>query len=247
MDKKDKRRTAMAKRLRTLNETFSSERDVHYGGILHSLQCSLYALHMGNHPEFLERLADLEEDRDNRLVELYLWERYQTEQAEQQYSQDLEQATAEYSQMLQLVKDKLRARLENQRKRLNEDRSLLDIANDHSFFLSCLNTAAPTRSAQLSSAERRSLRRRDLGDEFSGLSGNESRSRRARATTASTNNASDFETATDRDLEGLLHDFDTPSARHVSKSYQGVKVLKPEEAQGDLSLIRENVKRFRSH
>lgn len=248
----------MALRLRQLDGAFESERDIHYNEMLHTLQTSLYALHQGTNPEFLERLADLEEHRDNRLTELYLWERYQTEQAQKQYEEEKEQANAEYEHTMQLVKEKLRARLESYRKRLSEDRALLDVANDHAFFLTAasavgggMNGSGASASGRLdraflSASDRRSLRRREFTEDLSGLSGNEGgtatggrSSRRARNATNS-----DAETGTDRgDLDSVLKDLDAPPARHVTKSYQGVKTLRFEDGLADLAAIRDQVKR----
>lgn len=261
--KRDRRRHNMALRLRQLDGAFESERDIHYNEMLHSLQASLYALHQGTNPEFLERLADLEERRDNRLTELYLWERYQTEQAQKQYDEEQETANAEYEHTMQLVKEKLRARLETYRKRLSEDRALLDVANDHSFFLASATavggalgggaagvggagSSAGSRLDRglLSASDRRSLRRRDFGDDLSGLSGNEGTAGGRSTRRARNANDSDADTGTDRrDLDSVLKDLDAPPTRHVTKSYQGVKTLRFEEGLADLAMIRDQVKR----
>lgn len=240
LSKRDKYHQNILAKLQQLYNSFDSNRDGQYAEMLHSLQTSLYSLHVGTNAEYREKLADLEEYRDNRLVELKLWEEYQVAQAELQYKEEIEAATTEHEEMMQLVKDKLHARLEFQRKRLMEDRALLDISSDHTFFLTAANPASKARS-NFSGSERRSSRRRDLGDEASGLSGNESHGRIGRSSTQ----FSDVDTGTDRDLDAVLRDFDRPPARNVSKSYQGVKTLKYEEGLADLALINDGVKKLK--
>jgi len=119
-----------------------------------------------------------------------------------------------------------------------------------------------------SGLERRSLRRRGADmmgyEELSGPSGGEgaagsggavanggSTGTRRRGAGASgvgyrTAGGSDIDAFSDRDLEGVLFkDKDAPTTRHSSKSYQGVKALKPEEAVEDINLIRSAIKRAR--
>lgn len=251
--RRDKRRNNIAARLRSLNEVFEQDRNQQYSELLDSLRRSLYALHAGSDTEYLEKLGDLQEFRDNRLMELYLWAQYQTEQAENQYNEDVEQATSNYESMLHTAKDKLRARLEQQRKRLFDDRSLLDISTDHSFFAAAANPGAAgnhhtpsTRAAVaavssgLTAAERRNLRRRDYADELSGVSGNEGSSPSRRGVRGV--GGSDTDTAgaaTDREIDAVFKDFDTTRPRHATKSYQGVKTLKYEEGLQDIAAIHD--------
>ncbi|KAF5099555.1 hypothetical protein D0Z03_000987 [Geotrichum reessii] len=103
--------------------------------MLHALQSTLSSLHAGTNPEFLEKLADLEEQRDQELLRLRLWEDYRIERTETEYQREVEAANEEYGRLTLLVKERLMERLENQRKSLREDKALLDIANDHMVFL----------------------------------------------------------------------------------------------------------------
>lgn len=184
----------MIQRLDELGDMFQHERDLHYSETLQTLQMTLFTLHVGRNEEFLEQIADFEEARDEGLVTQYLWEKYQLEASEREYEEAVAAANEEHDSMTQMVKERLMARLESQKKKLSEDRALLDIANDHSFSLSQgpLASLAPPGSpggaGGLSSGfERRSLRgtRRDYGEE-SGMSGGEG------AGTRSTFMASDY-------------------------------------------------------
>lgn len=149
MPKRDKRRQGIAFRLHQISDLFEMERDFHYQEMLHTLQSTLYSLHMGDNAKFLEALADIEETRDEDMLSLYLWEKYQTESCENIYEREVEIANREYEEKTQLVKERLIARLEAQKKKLSEDKALLDVANDHSFFLSGHSVA--TRSKDSSS------------------------------------------------------------------------------------------------
>ncbi|ANB14664.1 Sds3p [Sugiyamaella lignohabitans] len=363
--KRDKRRQTLAAKLDQITDMFENERDFHYSEMLRTLQSTLYSLHVGDNPEFLEELTDLEEVRDEQLVMLYLWEKYQIERADHEYNQDVELANEEHRQMTDMVKEKLMAKLESQRRKLSEDKTLLDIANDHSFFLSSsglyhsernsakdvnsdygggsstagaflyppgspsgrdfrdgggMSTRAAAGSGSAAAAaigaggggsggtgygiggyggtglnghvnglgaggegfssqsgmERRALRRRGgAAYDDSGLSGGEgsggaggtgtggATSTRRRGAYHGTlngsgaantngyrtnNGGSDMETAaafSDRDLEGMLFskDREAPTTRHSSKAYHGVRVLKPEEAQEDIDLLRASIRR----
>lgn len=267
--KRDKRRHNMAARLWLLNDSFDSERDAYYNKMLYNLQKSLYDLHSGADAELREHLVDLEEYRDNRLAELYLWEQYQLEQAQKQYDEEVEAAKASYEHMLQLVKDKLRSRLETQRKQLAEDRSLVDIATDHTFFLQAANPGGPPLSSSsapigtavgptlggigmpLTGAERRSMRRRghEVAEDFSSLSGNESSTapRRGRHGQSGADSDADSAAPGSDALDSVLKDLDRPHQRHITKSYQGVKTLKNDEGLADLAQINEYARQLRHH
>lgn len=134
--KRDKSRQRIALRINYISEQFEADRDVHYREMLHALQSTLSSLHSGKNEEFLEQLADIEEHRDAELTRLNLWEAYQIDCAEQEYQREIAAANEEYTKLTLLVKERLMTRLETQRKRLREDKALLDIANDHMVFLS---------------------------------------------------------------------------------------------------------------
>ncbi|CAN6653470.1 transcriptional regulatory protein Sds3p [Trichomonascus vanleenenianus] len=262
--KRDKRRQTMASRYVQLNEAFETDRDIHYRQMLHTLQTTLTSLHTGANAEFQERLHDIEERRDYELVKLRLYEQYLIERAEGEYHKQVEQAHEEHEQMMQMVKERLMSRLEAQRKKLREDKALLDIANDHSVFLSYdrggppastdNNTAAglapgSPQNGGASSDHRRRRRRQEMSaaatyDELSALSGDgkSSQPKRARGSGGNRTGASD---GSDRDvLEGVLFakERDVPTTRHTSRSYQGVPPLKPDEAMEDIALIRSLIK-----
>lgn len=134
--KRDKRRQGIALRINYISERFEADRDIHYREMLHTLQSTLSSLHSGTNEEVLEQLADIEEKRDQELTRLNLWESYQIDRTEQEYQREIASANEEYTNLTLLVKERLMARLEAQRKRLREDKALLDIANDHMVFLS---------------------------------------------------------------------------------------------------------------
>jgi hypothetical protein len=260
--KRDRRRQTISNRLGQIEETFEAERDLQYREMLHGLQTTLSSLHGGVNPEFLEEVADIEEKRDYELTRLELWEQYQIDRTLTEYQREVEQAEQEYKQMMQMVRDRLVGRLEAQRKKLREDKALLDIANDHSVFLDSQHQGNGNGTTLLAPGspglDRRNTRRRgeNTHDELSGMSGAETtattKSRRggggrSGAGNKSTAGPSDIEGLSDRDLEGVLfaRERDAPSTRHTSRSFQGVSVLKADDALQDLALIRSSNKRKR--
>ena len=215
------------------------------------MQSRLFALHNDTDTVYKEKLADLEEQRDYRLTELYLWEHYQIEMANKQYKEDINSAIASYENMIKVVKDKLKSRLESQRKRLAEDRSILSISSDQNFFSSALNSTIPTSPgmaiAALSGAERRTLRRRDvnLNSDVSGLSGTETTSsKRGYNNVSDDSGLSGTNANTDRGEFELLKDLDNPRSRGAAKSYNGVKALRNEEGASDLAEIAESIRQL---
>lgn len=202
LSRKDKRRQSAAVKLFQINEMFETNKDFQYREVLRSLQSALYTLHVGDNQEFLDEITNIEETRDEGLVTLYLWEQYQIECSRREYERDVESANAEHQQMTQLVRGKLMSRLEAQRKKLNEDKALLDIANDHSLSFDSYgkghNSSSKHNNNHTShtnlpgsppysggegggSGSRRSTRRRREiqggYEDYSGLSGGESTSR----------------------------------------------------------------------
>lgn len=134
--RRDKRRQTIAGRVAHISKSFEKDRDNQYREMLHTLQSTLSSLHTGKNGEFQEQLTDIEELRDQELLRLNLWEAYQIERTEQEYQREIAAANDEYNRMTQLVKERLMARLEAQRKKLREEKAYLDIANENNMFLS---------------------------------------------------------------------------------------------------------------
>ncbi|KAG5363215.1 Transcriptional regulatory protein [Yarrowia sp. B02] len=138
--KKDKRRQSIAYRLGHISDMFESDRDRHYRDMLRTLQNTLSSLHAGSNMDFLEKLVDLEETRDKGLVQLKLWEQYQLDAVDSEYDAEVAVAEDDYARMVKMVQERLMSRITLQRKRLREDRAVLDIANDNMLLLSGAGT-----------------------------------------------------------------------------------------------------------
>lgn len=136
----------MSERYNSLTSLFSAQKDVIYRDSLGELQATLGSLHAGTDPGFLEQMHDLEEARDSELVTLYLNQEFLLSRAEKEYKRDVAAAMEEYENMARSVREHLLNRLESQRRKLREDRELLDIANDHSLLLSVSGYQAPPDS-----------------------------------------------------------------------------------------------------
>lgn len=222
--KRDKRRHGIAMRINYISEQFEEDRNEHYRDMLHDLQNTLASLHAGTNEGLLEQVADLEEHRDQELVRLNLWEAYQIDRAEREYEKEITQANEEYTKMTLEVKEQLLNHLEGQRKRLREDKSLLDIANDHLMYLSGSwyaeasngpgsggTTSTPNPILGLLASERRSLRRREIGsgfEELSGMSGGEGREYGSGATSTGPKRRKPLGWATGSGEDSILSDRD---------------------------------------
>ncbi len=174
---------------------FKNDRDQHYRNMLHQLQRTLASIHQGTNEFFLNELTDLEENRDEELVRLNLWEDYQRQCSDREFQIAVEQINEEHEQIIKLAKEKLYDKLEKTIKKHKEDKALIDVANDNSYFLnggfstrSNGNTESPG-SPSLSGFynDRRNLRKRGQGEDMSSnyedsvvLSGDGTGSRRRR-------------------------------------------------------------------
>ncbi|KAK9451985.1 Sds3-like-domain-containing protein [Limtongia smithiae] len=164
--KRDRRRHNLSERYTALTTQFSQQKEVLYHDMLSELQGVLSALHAGTDATLLERITDLEEERDAELVTLFLNEQFLEDRAEKEYERDVAAAEEDYANMAKAVREKLLARLETQRRKLREDKELLDIANDHAFLLSVAGYHAPgspSSSGMMGSVgeRRKNLRRRN--------------------------------------------------------------------------------------
>ncbi|KAK9471401.1 Sds3-like protein [Dipodascopsis tothii] len=260
LSKRDKRRHNFTDRIQQLSQDFITHRDLLYRNTLQELQTKLSSLHNSTDLVFIERVTDLEELRDADLVSLYLNQQFLLSRAEKEYERDVQVAEEEYETLAKSIRDRLLARLEAQRKKLQEDKEMLDIANDHSLVLSVagytLNGGGSTNSVPGSpgggSERRKNLRRRGeatssamLGA-ISELAGAKKRKRYGRgdkddvAAFWSDRDGFGFRDESDRAGE---RDRTTTSGRHRDKAFTGMSVLKNEEANEDLALIRKKRKR----
>ncbi|RUS21242.1 hypothetical protein BC937DRAFT_93233 [Endogone sp. FLAS-F59071] len=123
-----------------------------YSDKLKAFQSELRAIQDGTQPEFLERLADLEETREMMIDQKQLFRNFQIECAEKQFELETTQAEEEYmvSQWAfkairrrpkfglhsyeiiaekQGLREKMLAGVEERRRKLKEDKDNLDISN----------------------------------------------------------------------------------------------------------------------
>ncbi|RUS27220.1 Sds3-like protein [Jimgerdemannia flammicorona] len=101
-----------------------------YTDKLKAFQSELRAIQDGTQPEFLERLADLEDTRDTMIDQKRLFRNFQLECAGNQYELETKQAEEEYMAEKQGLREKMLAGVEERRKKLKEDKDNLDISND---------------------------------------------------------------------------------------------------------------------
>ncbi|KAK9452744.1 Sds3-like protein [Dipodascopsis uninucleata] len=250
--KKDKRRNNMADRYAQLNSMFTAQKDVIYRDTLQSLQTTLAALHAGTDPEYLEGITDFEEERDAELVTLFLYEQFLISRAEREYDKDVSAAEEEYLVMARSMRERLLLRLEGQRKKLKEDKEMLDIANDHSLLLSVAGYPQSPGSGSggggmMSVGERRkNLRRRGELSAIAAESGGSSKRRKRNgkdrdevAAFWSDREPLPFGNYRDDAVSGS----GSGASRHREKPFGGLSALKPEEINEDLSILRKKKKK----
>ncbi|KAJ8100514.1 Sds3-like protein [Lipomyces tetrasporus] len=266
--KRDKRRHNLVERYTHLTNAFASQKDAIYRDTLADLQTRLAALHAGTDPAFVDRLTDVEEQRDAELVALYLNEQFLVARADREYERDVAAAEEEYAAKAKSVRERLLARLESQRRRLREDKELLDIANDHSLLLnvSGYQTAPGSPSSGGSGMmgsvgeRRKNLRRR--GEIVPSAVVENGAKKRKRVGTGGTGpggggggKAGERDEIaafwSDREALPFGHHRDdgisggtvTASGRHREKPFGGMTGLKSEEANEDLAVLRKKKKK----
>lgn len=172
ISKRDRKRLQVTSRLQKLDATLLSEKDNLYGLQLHSLQNDLATLQQGNNPHLLEARESMEEDRDNELTRLRLWEEYQVKRSEIEYQLDLSTAKDNHDKMIKLIKEKLYDKLQNEIKQLKEDKLLLNLVNANSWNNSQYQPSQDATTVALNAVaghalqDRRSLRKREFGPRF---------------------------------------------------------------------------------
>ncbi|KAK9461790.1 Sds3-like-domain-containing protein [Lipomyces oligophaga] len=179
--KRDRRRHNMTERYNALQSLFASQKDSIYEETLTELQTGLAALHEGTDGLFLEKVADLEEERDAELVTLWLNYEFLLSRAEKEYRHDVDIAEEECESTARSIREALYNRLECQRKRLKEDKDLIDIANENSLLLSVdrglyhhgggsAGNDASSQTGVMGSVGERRLRRRGAAANSNGAS-----------------------------------------------------------------------------
>ncbi|KAK9375437.1 Sds3-like protein [Lipomyces chichibuensis] len=253
--KRDKRRHNLTDRYTYLTSAFASQKDAIYRDTLSDLQSKLAALHAGTDPVFLDRVTDLEEERDADLVTLYLNEGFLIARADREHECDMVAAEEEYAVKAKSVREQLLAKLESQRRKLREDKELLDIANDHSLLLSVSGYQTPGSPSSGgngmmgSVGERRKNLRRRGEIVQSAVVENGAKKRKRGGRVGERDEIAAF--WSDREALPFGHHRDdgisggtvTNSGRHREKPFGGMTGLKNEEANEDLAILRRKKKK----
>lgn len=130
-----KKKQSMENRIQKLHTRFTSDRHQHYQNKLNNLQVKLTAMHevKNEDPEFNRINRDLQEERDLELVKLRLFEEYKISRVNKEFQQDIEEVKMEYEKVVTSLKKKLFENIENQIKSLQEEKILLDVANEKNY------------------------------------------------------------------------------------------------------------------
>ncbi|KAK9464800.1 Sds3-like protein [Lipomyces arxii] len=256
--KRDKRRHNLTDRYAHLADVFSSQKTVMYADMLADLQNTLAGLHNGTDATYLEKVADLEEERDAELVTLYLNEQFLLSRAEKEFDRDVTAAEDEYANLAKTVRERLLARLESQRRKIREDKELLDIANDHFVLLSVPGYQTPGSPSASGGAgmmgsvgeRRKNLRRR--GELVSASTAAESEPKKRKrggkdgdeiAAFWSHRDALPFGHHRDDAVTATAATTSASTGRHREKSFGGLQGLKSDEANEDLALLKRRRKK----
>jgi len=220
---RNKRRRDLADRLSSLNASFVLHRDIHYRTLLNHLQTDISTLHDGTNPAFTDTVGDLEEERDGGLQQLKLYRDFLIDRAGREYERECEAAEEEYKQLTSSLKERLLTRWTAQKKRLREDKEMIDVANDSSMLLH-----PGSYSLMPSSPERRRLRKRgedvvSVGSATSTLLNGKPRRKRRE--------------------EGGGWWSDREKEREPGRAFAAVSSLREADAQDDLLLLRRKRRR----
>ncbi|KAJ1972454.1 hypothetical protein H4R35_004669 [Dimargaris xerosporica] len=123
---------AIMQRLVAINQEFCANRESIYEDKVKEINQDIREVCAGNHPIYLEKVKQLSVIRDEAIHKAQLHYEYQLDSAYQQYSEDMRKAEEEYNSEREELREKLRASIEDRLKRLNEDKDILDIAQDFS-------------------------------------------------------------------------------------------------------------------
>jgi Sds3-like len=94
--KRDKKRRELNDRLTGLNADFLHNREQHFRATLQQLQEELTALHEGGSRRFLDKVTDLEDERDRELIQIEAGRGYALLRAEREYQDEMQRAEEEY-------------------------------------------------------------------------------------------------------------------------------------------------------
>ncbi|KAG4301647.1 hypothetical protein PCANB_001691 [Pneumocystis canis] len=130
--KKDKRRRLLIEKLDHISRDFLTNRESYFYNQLLSLQNEIQQLHDGTHAEYLDGLRDLEELREKELKSLQLMQEFLLKRAENQFKHDVWALEEEFSMSKTTLKSTLLSHLFSRKRKLHEDKELLDIVNDSS-------------------------------------------------------------------------------------------------------------------
>lgn len=132
MAKRDRRRQQIQSKIQRLDQQFELDKDYHYRDALVQLQYKLSSLHSGDDPQYLEKVRDFEESRDDQLLRLRLAEEYQVQFINKQFKEDYDRASKDTEKIVQMVKSKLQDQIVSKIRQLKEDKALIDIATSSS-------------------------------------------------------------------------------------------------------------------
>ncbi|EMR10663.1 hypothetical protein PNEG_01363 [Pneumocystis murina B123] len=159
--KKDKRRRLLIEKLDHISRDFIMNRESYFHNQLLSLQNEMQQLHDGTHEEYLDSLRDLEEIREKELKSIQLMKDFLLKRAESEFEHDVELLEEEFTMSKATLKSRLLSHLFSRKRRLHEDKELLDIVNDSSFVLHSHSTTNPSLSPiSITSTDKRKLRHR---------------------------------------------------------------------------------------
>ena len=123
------RKSNLMNQLNALATDFAQRKDHHFAVQLRQLQEDLSRLHDSSHPGYLAEVADLKDIRDESLYTAREEGDARLRTAREDYERELEAADRDFEQSRQLLKGELIGYLQGKKRRLETDRSMLDIAS----------------------------------------------------------------------------------------------------------------------
>ncbi|KAL2914869.1 histone deacetylase and transcriptional regulator [Polyrhizophydium stewartii] len=96
---------------------------------LESYRRELKEIRLGQHPDYLEALAQLERERDAAILKAELFREYELQCAQEIYDKEHEAALAEYMAEKEGLREKMLGDLEERKRKLKEDRDSFDVSS----------------------------------------------------------------------------------------------------------------------
>ncbi|OZJ02893.1 hypothetical protein BZG36_03808 [Bifiguratus adelaidae] len=128
--KRERKHRDIADRMQRLDQEFMENRERLFIEKMHAIREEMRAVQEGTHPEFWERLMDIQQSQEDMIFSAQLFRDYQIERIETEYEQERAAAEDDYKAEKRGLRDKMIGDIEERRRRLKEEKDSHDLNID---------------------------------------------------------------------------------------------------------------------